>query len=630
MSLSVPVGKTVIRSTGSLSLVLQKFESFVTAVESLYGVSLPRSQFESLRDVSKFCLGLVEKDLHHPWRRVISSLGTQSRFGIAHSLFLFRKVIPKEKPSVDEYLDKMASPQEAPDADFLRFARRLTRRIFPVGWDRSYQDACLSSSLPLSACAEGGRSKGGCRGLAAVEFEDRADFCTYVLQSVVPRQRGVSRVQAIDTGGKWRIISIPPLVDNALRPLHKAMYSHLSRFEWLLRGDAKPSRFKDFTPVDGEVFVSGDYESATDNLNSDLQQSLLEVLLERSGTVPTGIREHALQTYRSSLVGESGRVVGQRRGQLMGQLTSFPLLCLVNYITFRYSIPRDTVPVRINGDDIVFRATPDEVARWERNVAKGGLTLSKGKTLIHSRGFTLNSTPFWSNTKGASLVGFVRSSALFPSGTLSEQICSLNGRFYSACAGYGRARQRVVRELFLDLNQKAVHASRRSVTRGLGLAVGEESLKTLGLWYRELFYCEQVEEPPLPVLADGPLPEGWSQVSRNWFSLEDQLRWKREWISACVDHAWSGRSWSKYDASEDIKMSKIRELVSPYGLGSLMRHKVRHMLKMTRSQAWRWVNLRRNPSVFGRVRRDKGSRMWVEVDLLATRTQVDFVRATWT
>jgi len=622
------VCKTSYRSTGSLSIVLQRFESFVVALENIYGIQLCRPQFETLRDVDKFCLGLVEKDVNHPWLGLVTGLGAQSRFGIAHSLFLFRKVVPKKKPRVDEYVERLGLPQDDPDPDFLGFARRLVRRIFPPGWDRSYQDACLSSSLPLSSCSEGGRKVGGCRGVKQMEFESRADFCRYVLQSVVPRQRGVSRVQAIETSGKWRIITIPPLVDNALRPLHKAMYSHLSRFSWLLRGDAKPSKFKDFTPAAGEVFVSGDYESATDNLNSTLQMELMSELLEHSYTVPAGIRGHALQIYRSALDDGSGRVVVQRRGQLMGQLTSFPLLCLVNYITFRYSIRRP-VPVRINGDDIVFRATPAEVTRWEGNVAKGGLTLSKGKTLVHSRGFTLNSTPFWSSGKGARSVGFVRSSALFPRGSISEQIESLNGRFYSACSGYGRDRRDVVRRLFVDLNQKPVHASRRSLTRGLGLAVGEGCLRSLGLWHRELFYCEQIEEPPLPVFKHGPLPEGWEQVSSHWFSPEDQVDWKRRWSDACIDFAWSSDPRATSFYSEDTKMSMIRDFVSPYGLGSLISSRVRRMLKMSRSQTWRWVNLRRNSSVFGRVRRDKGSRMWVERDLLAARTQVDFVRATW-
>jgi hypothetical protein len=408
------------------------------------------------------------------------------------------------------------------------------------------------------------------------------------------------------------------------------MYSHLSQFSWLLRGDAKPNRFRDFVPKDGEIFVSGDYESATDNLNSDLQLSILEELMSRASTVPYGIQEHALATYSSELQDEQGNLYTQRRGQLMGQLTSFPMLCLINYITFRYSFRhRDgcalhsSIPVRINGDDIVFRATPEEFTLWEREVAKGGLTLSKGKTFLHRRAFTLNSTPFWACSGGGKLVGFLRSSAVFPKGSISEQIVSLSGRFYSAGPGFGRIRKRIVQSLFINQNQKPIHASRRSLTRGLGLSVDEEIIKDTGLWYRELFYLEQVEERSLPTVKTS-LPQGWKQVGSSWLSRESIEEWKRRWSDACVYHAWTAPH-NPSVLEEDNAMDKIRLGCLPYGLGSLIGPRVRRMLRMSRSQVWRWVNLRRNPSVFGRCSRNKGERVWVEVDLLATRTQVEFL-----
>jgi len=616
-------------SVVSLAHHLEEFESFVACLERLYNCSLTRPQLESPKQIKKFCTGLIEGEKDHLWKADLCGLSAQSRFGIAHSLFLFRKTLPGEKPSVDAYVRKLSTPQSAPDPDFKDFALRLTRKLFRFGWDRTYIDHALTNVLSHSSSAESGRKAGGGRGLEVQSREQRSEFTTYVLNSVAPRPRGVSRVQAIDTGGKWRIISIPPRVDNALRPLHKAMYSHLSKMDWLLRGDAKAARFKDFSPVEGEIFVSGDYESATDNLNADLQKAILSELLERSYAVPQGIREHALSVY-SSRLGYDGtnELFVQQRGQLMGQLTSFPLLCLVNYITFRYSIRR-SVPVRINGDDIVFRATPEECASWERNVAKGGLKLSLGKTLKHGRAFTLNSTPFWSHRSGgARLVGFVRSSALFPKGALSEQISSLNGRFYSACSGYGGMRRSVVRTEFLRRNQKAIHASRRSVTRGLGLAAGEQEIRDSGLWFRELFYLEQVEEPFIPTLDERVPVQGWRQVPKSWISSQESIRdWEQRWSAACVYHAWFS-DFNNSSFSEDTKMSKIREGVSPYGLGSLISLRVRRMLRMTRSQIWKWVNLRRDTSVFGRVRGAKSQMIWVEVDALPKRCALTLVKGT--
>jgi len=247
--------------------------------------------------------------------------------------------------------------------------------------------------------------------------------------------------------------------------------------------------------------------------------------------------------------------------------------------------------------------------------------------LTHSRAFTLNSTPFWSTKKGGRLVGFVRAKALFPHGKLSEQVSSMNGRFYSCCSGFGGKRQRLVRTVFLHHNQKAIHLSRRSVSRGLGLAVDREMLHASGMWHRELFYLEQAVERPLPyVSSDTVIPSGWVQVSNSWLSPESVIEWKRRWADECVEHAWHG-NFSPCDVSEDTLLGRIREGQSPYGLGTLMSRKVRGMLRMSRSAAWRWVNLRRNESVFGRVRWKKGGGVWVRVDLLASRSQVAFIAA---
>jgi hypothetical protein len=65
---------------------------------------------------------------------------------------------------------------------------------------------------------------------------------------------------------------------------------------------------------------------------------------------------------------------------------------------------------------------------------------------------------------------------------------------------------------------------------------------------------------------------------------------------------------------------------SPYGLGSLIGSRVRRLLGgMSRSQAWKWVYLRRNESVFGRVRWSRGKGVWVPCDLQLSCSQVCFV-----
>jgi len=163
----------------------------------------------------------------------------------------------------------------------------------------------------------------------------------------------------------------------------------------------------------------------------------------------------------------------------------------------------------------------------------------------------------------------------------------------------------------------------------MGLAVDREMLQSIpGLWHRELFYLEQVVERPLPYLSkDTVIPDGWRQVSASWLSLEEVKEWAREWSRATVEHAWFG-SFSPCEVSEDALMAAVRLGCSPYGLGTLISLKVRSMLRMSRNAAWKWVNQRRNESVFGRVRWKKGRGVWVRVDLLASRNQVAFLAAT--
>jgi hypothetical protein len=342
-------------------------------------------------------------------------------------------------------------------------------------------------------------------------------------------------------------------------------------------------------------------------LNSVLQKAIMSTLLDQSAMVPEGIKEHALSTYESDLRlgrlppqlvhGESADsdVFRQRRGQLMGQLTSFPMLCLVNYITFKYFVRR-TVPVRINGDDIVFRATPGEYDLWRSGVTKGGLTLSEGKTMKSPRFFTLNSTPFKASSTGGRLVGFVRPSACWKKGSLPEQIRSLNSRFYSVGAGLGRLRSRVVRAWFLEQNSKAIFASRRSLTRGLGLAVDEGMLRDGKLWHRELFYLEQIEEPILPAQS-GSVPPGWHAESTWKFSVDERRAWEALYRGAVDDHRWHGVIPL---VTDDTEMESIRQGCVPYGLPP--GRKYRRMLGLSRSSAWNWFCRRRNASVFGRVR----------------------------
>jgi hypothetical protein len=329
----------------------------------------------------------------------------------------------------------------------------------------------------------------------------------------------------VETGGKWRDISVSDVNFNLLRPLHEAIYNRLSRFDWLLRGEATAKRFSRFVQVAGQVFVSGDYESATNNLNIHIQEAILDGILENSWTVPPQIESLARRSQRTLLSLSRDEPVGlavqQSSGQLMGNLLSFPLLCIVNYLGFRYfgglEETRD-LPVKINGDDIVFRAPEDVARRWMEAVSASGLKLSKGKTLVHKVYFSLNSRLFSSRGSVRALPA-VRCTAMGYRPN-DNPVASLSGRWRQVVKDFprrGRVRVALASE-FLRVNVKYVVASRRSLTRGLDAHFPYEAFAATGLWRREVWYLSLPEERPLPIDPEtsrkARVPAGWE--SRRW------------------------------------------------------------------------------------------------------------------
>jgi len=466
---------------------------------------------------------------------------------IAMSLFLFRKVLPSTAPNLSAYAKRMAQPSDEPDKRFLAFVETEVPKIFRKGWDRGlYENASLNAVLPSKACRQLNYAGGGARmyGLSK-RWDSHEAYALEVLTRESPFELCPSTVISVETGGKHRIVSKSDVNANLFRPLHTSMYNHLSKFRWLLRGEAKASSFKGFEWVDGDVFTSGDYESATDNLNGCLQRRLLDLILDQTEVVPDGIKTSAPQMLRSVLEvrSESGDVetYRQERGQLMGNLLSFPLLCLINYLGFRFYC--GNFPVRVNGDDIVFRAPLEASRRWMKGVSGCGLTLSLGKTMVNGRFFSLNSSLFKAHRRRIEVIPMIRSTA-FGYRPDCGGVESLHGRWKSFAPAFHGNRRHLLRVRFLKWNRKYILASRRSLSRGLGMSVSKEELLEANLWERECYYLSLPDgvEKPLPVkpsrLDQERRPQGWSlQIVEN---LTKEIREKaKEAGPAFVACAWS-------------------------------------------------------------------------------------------
>jgi len=479
---------------------LIKIERFRILVNRCFAVDLKpvvRDDW-SIPNLKRFCDGILDRDTpFHIWR---SSLLQQhacrkTRVGVAASLFLFRKVLPSEmtkkekEKKLQTYISKMSTPSPMLDLSFASFAYRETRRIFKKHWDRGWQKSVEGFTLPVSSCIENRKSAGGARNLDRAKLRGAFTYftdggCYDLGTSMVP--------MIVPTGGKDRLVTQFSCLRSFLKPLHSIMYTHLTnKTDWCLRGDVNPSRVADFVPVEGEIFVSGDYESASDNLNMNLTRVMMRAIRDNSTYVPASVWDAAMTSLSSRF--PNGEI--QQHGQMMGSLLCFPLLCLANYLSFRYAIRRP-VPVLINGDDIVFRCRTNEKDDWVKSVGKSGLVLSVGKTMFHKSVFSLNSSYFISSkSNGPQFAPFIRSSCLF---NKIEDCGEVAGRLKGCVVGTGVFRDKV-QAFLLENISSGVYSTQRSLRRGMGCTLSNRVIRWAQMSLREDFYLSMDSEPPVPL-----------------------------------------------------------------------------------------------------------------------------------
>jgi len=180
-----------------------------------------------------------------------------------------------------------------------------------------------------------------------------------------------------------------------------------------------------------DSFVSGDYKAATDGLDIHFSKLALEPFITSCidsfpslksyfNVVKPALAEHRLCYKISDLESNSFEefllsnsipftkeeglgffefFIDQKNGQLMGSPLSFPILCIVNMISYWRSMEIYTtkrikfrdLPVKVNGDDILFRSNSIHYAIWKEQIKFVSFSLSLGKNYIHKSLLTVNS-----------------------------------------------------------------------------------------------------------------------------------------------------------------------------------------------------------------------------------------------
>jgi len=124
-------------------------------------------------------------------------------------------------------------------------------------------------------------------------------------------------------------------------------------------------------------------------------------LLEQS-TITREIYDLTLKAMTQHVIDLDGKFRPQTRGQLMGSILSFPILCIVNASILRYSLELleertlliEDCPFTVNGDDAVVRARSGFFDIWVQVAKICGLSPSVGKVYDSDTFLNMNSREF--------------------------------------------------------------------------------------------------------------------------------------------------------------------------------------------------------------------------------------------
>jgi hypothetical protein len=393
---------------------------------------------------------------------------SRRQLSLAMSILQLKRYLPplpkklrmKAKESCRE---RLTTPGRTPSR-LLDEIRRTANELFPRGWDRKIPvpSFCVSNS----SCFEASRASGGAQ---SYQFDEGAGCacrhtqilrdktcCDPKMSDYIPPTHPNARSQADFT--LWCCVSQPPalwaemeIVEDPLKArvitkcnincsclkclqkmIHGVLREH-GAFE-LVGTPLTEEIISRIVRFPGSKWVSGDYEAATDNFHSDATDEGLNTILGNM-TGPLSRNHEFMLLAKRSLTGlwifdTDVGAFQMQRGQLMGSLLSFPILCLVNFAIWRHSaelsygvacdglgMGGEQDHVLINGDDIGFAATEDHYDLWKSLTPQVGLKPSMGKNYFASEFITLNTQLYtWVDDYGMKLVPFLNQGLLLPAG----------------------------------------------------------------------------------------------------------------------------------------------------------------------------------------------------------------------
>jgi len=285
----------------------------------------------------------------------------------------------------ENYINERFTPVEVDERKLKLFKRALSLNV-DQGWNLAEEPY-----IPNGHCSLGASRKQG----GNWNEEDFATHCN---------------VMPILSQGKVRVVTVYSSRNSEiLSPLHRALFGTLRRKGWLLVGPPTDSKVTD---LNGRgPLLSYDYRAATDNIKAKYVEAAVEVLLEKSEGL-TDEQVASLRVVCELRFAADGPVAF--RGQPMGSLMSFPLLCLINKtvvdlalttlleskkVTFKEWTSHRCL---INGDDLLLRSPVEDYKEYDSSHRlwgdEVGLIVNEEKTMVSSEEGEINSTLFAKGT----------------------------------------------------------------------------------------------------------------------------------------------------------------------------------------------------------------------------------------
>nr|WAK77792.1 MAG: RNA-dependent RNA polymerase [Botourmiaviridae sp.] len=350
---------------------------------------------------------------------LISSMGGKFPQGVCKERYLsFAASISSVQKSWPDSCDCMGSELEIAlrnrltkekvplPKGYLEFVKKKVLELFPKGMrDRDLRIHSKRVTPPYTSTTTSSRKEGG-------SYSSWRGCREEYLNMEKPVVVHEPQFMVASTPGKPR-----PLVKNhhsylRLRPVHTFMYDRISTQPWLLRGPPTMKKFLSAGFKKQKKYLSADFSAATDNISIEVAECVIDVIASRSSPAVIPILSEVRKSLRPT-ISMSKDTLEPTTGQLMGNLCSFPLLCLQNYFAAEWVdfVSNESTAKLINGDDLVVEASEQWRKRYEFWAPLLGFCLNEKKT-TYSTGPNINSTYFTSNFKE---IPFVRAKGLWVS-----------------------------------------------------------------------------------------------------------------------------------------------------------------------------------------------------------------------